>query len=93
MTHLGYIDSATKYSVTGTAGGFTVPGTSGARKSYIVIADVALHLARNGTATQDSMLVPANTLVSVQTFAGDTVSVLKDTDADDGSVWFTLTDR
>jgi hypothetical protein len=93
MIELGYIESTVKYDATDTAGGFTVPGTAGARKSYVAIADVALHLARNGTATQDSMLVPANTLVSVQAFAGDTVSIIKDTDADDGNVWFTLTDR
>jgi hypothetical protein len=93
MIELGYIDSTTKYSVTGTASGFTIPGTQGARKAYVLVADVALHLARNGTATQSSMLVPANQLVSIQTFAGDTVSVIKDTDADDGSVWFSLTDR
>ncbi len=93
MIELGYIESTVKYDATGTAGGFTVPGTAGARKSYVLVADVAVHISRNGTATVDSMLVPANQLVSIHTFAGDTISFVKDTDEDDGSAYVTLTDR
>jgi hypothetical protein len=93
MTHLGFIETTQTFGVTDTPGSFTVAGPSGARRAFIVTADVVVHVSRNAAATTASMMIPANTPVSIATFGGDTIGFVKGDGEDDGSLYATLTDR
>ncbi|HEY2034345.1 MAG TPA: hypothetical protein VGH02_11725 [Rhizomicrobium sp.] len=93
MTHLGFIETTQTFAATDEAGSFTVAGPSGTRRAFIVTADVVVHLARNAAATTDSMMIPANTPVSISAFGGDSIGYVKGDGEDDGSLYVTLTDR
>jgi hypothetical protein len=92
-TRLGYLESGARLSATDTPATFQVQGPNESRHAFILGADVAVHVARNATATTDDLRVPANTLVSVSAFAGDSISVVKATGEADGNAYLAKTDH
>lgn len=72
---LGFIGATSKLSVATSAATFTAPDVYPKRLRYILLADAAtVHIARNTVATNNDFILPANTLVEIDLFAGETLS-------------------
>lgn len=89
MTSLGFIESTATVSVTDAPSTFAVEAPTDARRRYVISSDVAFHVSRNSDATTDAMRVPASTLATVSMFGGDSLSVVKATGEDNGTLWVT----
>lgn len=94
MICFGYIGVTTVVAVTDAASpAYTADDSAGDAKRFrlLVSSDKAIHLQRNGDAAPTSApRVPAETIIEVMMFGGDTLSVILASGETDGSVWITL---
>jgi hypothetical protein len=89
-----YFGTTVSHAVTDSPASITVAGAPESRHVFIVSSDVVVHIDREAAADPVSSLrLPANTLVKIATFAGDTISFVKGDGAEDGTVFFTETDN
>lgn len=96
----GYFGDTVSDVVSAAAADFQVAGAPESRHAFLVQSDKTIHLTRtqsgdtpNPASIADGFRIPADTLVLVLAFAGDTISYILGTGETDGTIWFTKVDH
>lgn len=86
MLILGPFGKTTVFAVTAAADSFTNPGPY---TSFMVLANRAVHLSRDGDATVDEVLIPTDTPVEVSFLTGAALSFILADGETDGTLRIT----
>lgn len=92
----GFFSNTTSHAATNAADSFTVAGANESKHAFLVQSDIVTHIERSGAdaAPATSLRIPANTIVLINTVAGDVISFIRGAaESADGTIWFTEVDH